>query len=95
MGDFINLVVSNTSYTLIVACVCIAIIFFVIKKMIKLIMYAFVLLIAFLAYLYYTGETVATTVETTQKAIEKGEQVVKENKVGQEIKKKIEKEIKK
>jgi ABC-type transport system involved in cytochrome c biogenesis permease subunit len=77
MGDFIDVILSNTLYLIITAGILGVMIFFVIKKMTKLFMYATMILIAFLAYIYYTGESVTSTIEPVQKAVEKAEQAVK------------------
>jgi hypothetical protein len=77
MGDFIDVILSNTLYIIITAGILGVMSFFVIKKMTKLFMYASIILIAFLAYAYYTGESVTSTIEPIQKAVKKAEQVVK------------------
>ena len=77
MGDFVDIILSNRIYLIITACILGVMVFFVIKKMTKLFMYASIILIAFLAYIYYTGESVTSTIEPVQKAVKKAEQVVK------------------
>jgi len=52
MSDFINLILSNKLYLIIAACLLGIIAYFVIKKTIKLFLYALILLIVFLAYIY-------------------------------------------
>ncbi len=77
MGDFVHIILSNKYYTIIAACILIVIVIFVIKKAIKLFIYAFIILIAFLAYIYYTGKSVTSTIEPIQKAVKKAEQIIK------------------
>ncbi len=71
MSDFFDLILSNRIYLIIAICIVGGIIFFIIKKMIKFIIYAIIILIAFLAYLHYSGDSVNSTVEPVQKAIKK------------------------
>ncbi len=77
MSDFINVILSNTLYMIITACILGVMAYFIIKKMTKLFIYASFILIAFLSYVYYTGESVNSTIEPVEKAVEKAEQVVK------------------
>ncbi|MFA6542508.1 MAG: hypothetical protein WCT99_12990, partial [Bacteroidota bacterium] len=88
-------IISNEVYLLIAGVLVIALVFFVVKKMIKLLLYAFLILAAFLAYVFYSGKTVSEAVKPVQEKIEKAEKTVKENKEIQEVKKKVEKELKK
>jgi uncharacterized protein YqhQ len=77
MSDFIDLILANTFYVVITASLLGVLFFFVIKKMTKLFLYAFIVLIIFLGYIYYTGKSVASTIEPVKKAVEKAERVVK------------------
>jgi hypothetical protein len=77
MGDFIDLILSNTLYIIIMACIFGVMVYFVIKKTTKLFLYASIILIAFLAYIHYTGKSVTSTIKPVQKAVEKAKQVVK------------------
>ncbi len=77
MSDFIDLILSNTLYMIITACILGVMVYFAIKKMTKLFIYASIIMIAFLTYIYYTGESVTSTIEPVEKAVEKAEQVVK------------------
>ena len=95
MENVIDLILSNEIYLFITIGVIIALIFFIVKKMIKLIIYAAIILMAFLAYVYYTGDSMDTAVEPAKEAIEKAEKNLEENRGTQEVKKKIEKELKK
>jgi len=52
MGDFIYIILSNKFYLIFAACILGVIVYFVIKKMIKLFLYAFIVLIGFLVYIY-------------------------------------------
>ncbi len=96
MENLIDAILSNQLYLIITAGLVIALIFFVIKKMIKLLLYASIVLIAFLGYLIYSEKPVTSVVVPAQKAVEKAEQTINEkNKELQEVKKKVEKELKK
>jgi len=77
MGDFIEIILSNKYYMILAACLVGIIIFFIIKKTIKLFMYALIILIAFLAYIYYTGKSVNSVVDPVKKAVNKAEKVIK------------------
>jgi hypothetical protein len=66
MGDFINIILSNTFYIIITVCISGAIVYFIVKKMTKLYVLALILLIAFLTYAYYTGQSVQDTLEKAQ-----------------------------
>jgi Ca2+/Na+ antiporter len=70
MGNVINIILSNELYTILALCIIAAILFLAIKKLIKLLLYAVIILIVFLAYVYYSGKTV-------EKAVKKVEQVLK------------------
>jgi ABC-type transport system involved in cytochrome c biogenesis permease subunit len=63
MSDLINMILSNTLYMIITACILGVMVYFGIKKMTKLLIFSFVVLIAFLSYVYYTGESVEDTVD--------------------------------
>jgi hypothetical protein len=77
MFSFMNEILSNSMYLIITICLLGIVAFFIIKKMTKLIIYSSILLIAFLAYIHYTGDSVTSTVEPVQKALEKAKQAVK------------------
>jgi ABC-type transport system involved in cytochrome c biogenesis permease subunit len=77
MSDFINVILSNKLFMIIIACTLVIIVYFAIKKMIKFFIYAFIILVAFLAYIHYTGESVTSTIEPVQKAVKKAEHVIK------------------
>jgi cell division protein FtsW (lipid II flippase) len=63
MSDLINMVVSNTLYLIITVCILGVMVYFGMKKMTKLFIFALIVLIAFLSYVYYTGESVENTVD--------------------------------
>ena len=44
-------------------------IFLAIKKLIKILIYAAIILIAFLSYVYYTGKTVDSVIKPVEKAV--------------------------
>jgi hypothetical protein len=52
MGGFINVILSNKLYMIIAICTLGMLVYFIIKKTIKLFLYAFIVLIAFLAFIY-------------------------------------------
>jgi len=56
MEYLIHLILSNSLSTILVGGVCLVIIFFLLKKMVKLLLYAFLFLLAVLAYIYYSGD---------------------------------------
>ena len=70
MTDFIELLLSNTLYLIVTVCLLAVVVFFGAKKMTKLFIYAALILVAFLAYVYYTGESVESAVKPVQKVIE-------------------------
>jgi len=71
MGDFINLILSNKYLMILVLSLIGVIIFFVIKKMTKLIIYGFIILAAILAYILYSGKLNNTALEPVQNALKK------------------------
>jgi ABC-type transport system involved in cytochrome c biogenesis permease subunit len=77
MGDFISVILSNEIYTIVAVVIIGVIIFFAIKKLIKLLIYATIILIAFLAYAYYTGKSVDSVIEPVEKAVDKAENIIK------------------
>jgi len=77
MSDFVDIILSNKFYIIIAVCILSVIVFFVIKKAIKLFIYALIILIAFLAYIYFTGKSVTSNIAPVQKAVKKAERVVK------------------
>jgi Ca2+/Na+ antiporter len=77
MGDFIEIILSNKYYMTLAACIIGIIIFFIIKKTIKLFIYALIILIAFMAYIYFTGKSVHSAVDPVNKAVKKAEKVIK------------------
>ena len=85
MENLIRIILSNSLYATIVGVVCVAIIFFVLKKMVKLLLYAFLFLCIVLAYIYYSGESVSTLVKPVQSTVRKVEKSVQENKVAEEV----------
>jgi len=77
MSEFIDIILSNKIYLLILVCLTGAIVFLIIKKLLKLLVYAAIILLAFLAYIYYTGETVGSVLKPVEKALEKAGEAVK------------------
>jgi hypothetical protein len=63
MSDLIEMIVSNTLYLIITVCIMGITVYFGMKKMTKLFVFSCIILIAFLSYVYYTGESVEHTVE--------------------------------
>lgn len=96
MENIIDLLLGNEVLLIATVCVIVALIFFIIKKMMKLTFYALGILIALLAYLYYTGESVTTLIEPAKETIEKAEEKVEQSKKeAEQIKNKVETELKK
>ena len=91
MEDFVRLILSNSLFTIVLGGVCFVIIFFVLKKMVKLLLYAFLFLIALLAYVYYSGNSVSTIVKSVQSAVEKNEKRAQENTTVNAVTKKVQK----
>ena len=52
MAGFIDVILSNKFYMIFAACILGIIVYFVVKKTIKLFIYAFIVLIAFLTFIY-------------------------------------------
>ena len=77
MDDFITIIISHTHYLIITICLLGILVYFASKKMTRLFLYTCILLVGFFAYVYYTGESVSSTIEPVQNAVEKAEQVVK------------------
>jgi len=69
MGEFINLVMSNRYYMILILSLLGVIIFFIIKKMTKFFIYGFIILLAFLAYLFYTGGHDNSAIEPVKDAV--------------------------
>lgn len=63
MSDLIDMLITNTLYLIITVCIVSATIYFGMKKMAKLFAFSCIVLIAFLSYVYYTGESVEDTVD--------------------------------
>ncbi|MEW5800137.1 MAG: hypothetical protein AB1728_14155 [Bacteroidota bacterium] len=96
MDTILNEIISNDTYLIITAVLVIVIIFSAIKKIMKLLMYAVIALAAFFGYLYYTGGTIADTIEQGEKTVEKAKETAKEKKEEIDaIKKKGEEQLKK
>ena len=53
MVDIVNAILSNKFYLISAGCLLGVIVYFIIKKTIKLFVYAIILLIAFLAYIHF------------------------------------------
>ena len=91
MEDFVRHVLSNSLFAIAAGGVCFVIIFFVLKKTVKLLLYAFLFLIALLAYMYYSGESVSTIVKPIQSAIRKNEKSAQKNTAVDAVPKKVQK----
>ena len=75
MENLLNIILSNSVYMIIAGIALVIILFLLIKKLFKFLLYACILFIAFLAYVHYTGGSVK---ETIKNAKEKGEEIIKE-----------------
>jgi len=94
MEHIIELLLANDLYLLIAVVLALAIVFSIIKKVLKLLVYAVVALAAFVAYVYYSGTPVQEVIEQGTDAVRKAETTVKENETVKEVKKKAEQELK-
>ena len=63
MENLISTILSNPIYLIITGLAIVIIIFLLIKKLFKILIYAFVLFIAFLIYIYLTGGSVNETIK--------------------------------
>jgi hypothetical protein len=63
MSDLVDLIISNTLYLIITVCTIGSAVYFGMKKMTKLFVFSCIVLIAFLSYVYYTGESVEDTMD--------------------------------
>jgi hypothetical protein len=63
MENLISTILSNPTYLIITGLAIVIIIFLLIKKLFKILIYAFVLFIAFLTYIYLTGGSVNETIK--------------------------------
>jgi len=75
MENLLNIILSNSVYMIIAGIALLIILFLLIKKLFKFLLYACILFIAFLAYVHYTGGSVK---ETIKNAKDKGEEIIKE-----------------
>ena len=76
MENLLNIILSNSLYMIIAGIALVIILFLLIKKLFKFLLYACILFIAFLAYVHYTGGSVK---ETIKNAKDKGEEIIKES----------------
>jgi hypothetical protein len=58
MGGFIDTILSNTIYVVVTMCILCVMVYFAVKKMTKIFIIAFVILIGFLSYVYFTEGSV-------------------------------------
>ena len=82
MDQIVDTILSNNIYLLVAIIFLVVLGFMVIKKMIKLALYALVIFILYLGYLYYIGGDVKHEIE---KSIEKGTETIED--VKKEVKK--------
>lgn len=75
MENLLNIILSNSVYMIIAGIALVIILFLLIKKLFKFLLYACILFIAFLAYVHYTCGSVK---ETIKNAKEKGVEIIKE-----------------
>ena len=74
MENLLNLILSNSVYMIIAGIALVVILFLLIKKLFKFLLYACILFIAFLAYVHYTF---GSAKETIKNAKDKGEKIIK------------------
>ena len=75
MENLLNIILSNSHYMIIAGIALVIILFLLIKKLFKFLLYACIIFITFLAYVHYTGGSVK---ETIKNAKEKGVEIIKE-----------------
>ena len=63
MENLLNIILSNSLYMIIAGIALVIILFLLIKKLFKFLLYACILFIAFLAYVHYTGGSVKETIK--------------------------------
>ena len=63
MDNLINTILSSPLYQIIVAILTIVLVFFLIKKLFKLVIVAIIIFTAFIAYVHYTGGDVNNIVK--------------------------------
>ncbi len=63
MENLISTILSNPIYLIITGLAIVIIFFLLIKKLFKILIYAFILFIAFLTYIYLTGSNVNETIK--------------------------------
>jgi amino acid permease len=99
MLQLIDQILANPVYTIIAVVILAVLVFAIIKKVIKLIITILILIAAYLAYVNYAGDDVQQTIDKTvlcgTETAKDVKKKVEENKQVQEVKKKIEKELKK
>ena len=81
MEHLINLILSSPLYQIIAAIIIIALVFFLIKKLFKLVLIAAVLFTGFLVYVHYTGgdvnEVIDNAKESGTELIDKATEAIK------------------
>ncbi len=75
MQHLLEQLFSNPTYSVITILILVLIIFIIVKKLFKLLIYAILIFICFLAYIYFTGGNVNETINKTK---EKGEKLLNE-----------------
>jgi hypothetical protein len=63
MGGFIETILSNPLYAIVTMCILCVMVYFAVKKMTKIFIIAFVVLIGFLSYVYFTEGSVRDAVK--------------------------------
>ena len=91
MEEPIRLILSDPLYIVLAGSVCIVVIFLILKKIAKLFLYVVLFLIAVTAYMYYSGESVATIVKSAELTVKKIEKSVQKRTAVEEVKKKAQK----
>ena len=95
MEIILNELFTDNLYILITTALIIASIISAVKKITKLLFISLAALIVFFGYLYYTGESVADTIEQGQEAVEEVKETADDKKEEiEEAKEKVEEELK-
>jgi cell shape-determining protein MreC len=95
MEQMLNIILTNPLFLFTAVVLIAALLFSIFKKVLKLLLYAFIALAAFVGYVYYTGVSVNEALDPVQQGVEKAEKSLEENKELKDAKEKIEKELKK
>lgn len=66
MTNLINTILSSSYYTTFAVILILFLLYFLIKKLFKLVIYGIIIFFGFLAYVHFTGDNVKNTIEKTK-----------------------------